>query len=443
MSTNNKVVWYEGMFLQPQHFQQQDRHVDYILNRKAKLNGDHFWGFDKLELDHELLSVGKIAIREASGIFEDGTVFDIPNVDAPPAPFDIGENIANVTLYLAIPEKKTGVADTGVQSEDSPLRYFSVKSEVADVIADSKQVSDMQIGSLATRIISDQRELNGYSYLSITRIAETKSNHKIFMDKAFIPTCSAISVSKSLTNFVTEVHGLLNHRGQMLAERLTDSQAAGTAEVVDFVLLQMINRYEPLFHHLTQQKTVHPEALYKLLLQLMGEMSTFTNDKRRPIEAPKYDHKQLFVTYKPLIHTLRQALSMVLEQNATSVLLESRDHGSWVGQIHDKKIISTCRFILAAYSDIPGDELRASLPKQIKLAPVEQISTLVKRNLPGVGIAAMPSVPRQIPYHNNFTYFEVNIKHALWQTLEKSGGVAIHVSSPYPGLKLELWAIRG
>ena len=41
MSWDNKVVWSEGMFLRPQHFQQQDRYVEKLVrSRVAELAPD-------------------------------------------------------------------------------------------------------------------------------------------------------------------------------------------------------------------------------------------------------------------------------------------------------------------------------------------------------------------------------------------------------------------
>ena len=32
MATRNRVIWGEGTFVRPQHFQQQQRHLDYLPN---------------------------------------------------------------------------------------------------------------------------------------------------------------------------------------------------------------------------------------------------------------------------------------------------------------------------------------------------------------------------------------------------------------------------
>lgn len=36
MSWNNRVVWSEGMFLRPQHFQQHDRYLETLVDGRCR-----------------------------------------------------------------------------------------------------------------------------------------------------------------------------------------------------------------------------------------------------------------------------------------------------------------------------------------------------------------------------------------------------------------------
>ncbi len=63
----NKVIWQEGLFALPQHFQQQQRHCEYLLTRRLDALGDFFWGFTELSINTELLAQGKIMIDRAAG----------------------------------------------------------------------------------------------------------------------------------------------------------------------------------------------------------------------------------------------------------------------------------------------------------------------------------------------------------------------------------------
>lgn len=442
--TINRPIWFEGMFLQPQHFQQYDRYLENLIHKKHVVLDDNHWGFAELTLDETLLSIGKLGITACSGIFPDGTHFDIPNIDKSPSAFVIPEGMSKTTLYLALPLRQYGMAEIGQVDKENTYRYQPIKTNITDTIASNETEStEIQVSSLACKIVSEHEDLSNYTYLPIARVLEARANHKIKLDATFMTSWLDLYQEKALSRFVSEVHGLLNHRADMLSGRLTDTQQSGTAEIVDFMLLQLVNKYESFFHYLLNKKPLHPEKLFQVLIKLMGEMATFTNDKRRPIQPPIYQHENLFGTFQPVIKELRHALSMVLEQNAISIELEARSHGLWVGKIHEKELIDTCSFVLAVYADVPTENIRTNFPSQIKIAPVEQIRNLVSKALPGIPVSSLMVAPRQIPYHANFTYFSLDTKHRLLEQLKQSGGIALHVGSSIPGLKMELWAIKG
>ena len=71
-TTNNRVLWQEGLFALPQHFQQQQRHTDYLLHERLDAQADFAWGFTELSLNTELLAQGKIMIDSASGTLPAG-----------------------------------------------------------------------------------------------------------------------------------------------------------------------------------------------------------------------------------------------------------------------------------------------------------------------------------------------------------------------------------
>lgn len=440
MNEYNKVVWFEGMFLQPQHFQQHDRYLENLLQQKTSVLGPNLWGFQQLELNLELLSLGKIGIKSARGLFPDGTLFDIPHLDPAPAPIPIPEGMHNGLLYLALPLRQAGMAEVAHPSPSHAQRYQAHSVEVMDN-AYNQQTSEVQVATLATRIMSAEQDLNPYTTLAIAEVLEAGA-HAITLNQDFLPSLLDVHASSVLSQLLEEIHGLLQHRSRILAERLTDTQQAGTAEIIDFMLLQLVNKYEPYFHHLSHQRPLHPQQLFSTLLQLMGEMASFTHSQRRPIDMPMYQHAHLSKSFKPLMHALRQALSKVLEQNAISIKLEAQAHGIWSGQITDKTLLK-CDCVLAVYAELPLESVRSHFPAQVKIAPVEHIRNLVSRALPGIGMNPIAVAPRQIPYHANFCYFALETQHELWQQLHHSAGIALHIGHDFPGLKLELWAIRG
>src|SRR5215831_8706935 len=101
MSANSRVIWSEGLFLRPQHFQQQERYVERYVDTRCQALGAHGWGFVQLELERDLLAIGKLGLRRAVGIFPDGTPFRLPDDDPLPAALEIGAQVRDQIIYLA------------------------------------------------------------------------------------------------------------------------------------------------------------------------------------------------------------------------------------------------------------------------------------------------------------------------------------------------------
>src|SRR5512137_2336584 len=103
MAAYNKVVWSEGLFLRPQHFQQQDRYFERYVETRCQALATDTWGLTEVELERDLLAVGKIGLRRAAGVFPDGTPFRMPEDDPLPAPIQIAANTRDQIVHLAVP----------------------------------------------------------------------------------------------------------------------------------------------------------------------------------------------------------------------------------------------------------------------------------------------------------------------------------------------------
>ena len=221
-----------------------------------------------------------------------------------------------------------------------------------------------------------------------------------------------------------------------MAGRVSQSGKGGSAEVGDFMMLQLVNRYEPVLAHYASLSGMHPEDLFRLLVMLAGEMATFTATSQRPGQMPTYRHDDLKASFEPVMKMLRDSLSMVLEQTAVPIPLKERGYGIRVGQVPDTSLLDDATFVLAGSASMTVEELQARFPPQVKIGSVETIRALVNSALPGVPIRPMPAAPRQIPFHAGNTYFELDRASEHWAALKTSGGFAIHVGGDFPDLQL-------
>lgn len=443
MSLNSKVVWTEGMFLNPQHFQQQERYLENYVDGKCAALGAYSWGVHEFEIDQQLLTLGKVSVIKGKGVFADGTPFNFPDVDDPPAVFEVPENIHNSILYLCVPVKRQGAVDVITdETSQSLARYVANDQEVRDVSSDSGDNVALKIGKLNLRLLLETDDLSGYICIGLIRIAESREDKNVLLDENYIASCLDCKKSSRLSGFLTELIGLLHHRGEAIASRLADSRQAGTAEVADYLMLQLINRIEPLAKHMASMNGLHPIDLYAQLVQLVGELATFVAKNKRAPEFPHYLHDDLQASFTPVTSALRSTLSAVYEQSAISMDLVEKKYGIRVAEISDRSLIGSAFFVLSAKADLPEEAIRSRLPAQIKIGPVERIRQLVNAAMPGIGLKPLPVVPRQIPYHSGFAYFQLDPQSEFWKELENSGGFAIHIGGDFPGLVLEFWAVR-
>ena len=443
MSAHNRVVWSEGLFLQPQHFQQQDRYFERYVETRCEALIPHSWGFRELELERDLLSIGKFALRRASGVFPDGTPFRMPDDDPLPTPIEINPQLRDQILYLSVPVRRSGELEVDrVASEDPLARHKVTELQARDATIAGGDPALLEVAALRTRFLLASDVTEAYACLPLAHLVERRADNQVVLDDNFIPTVLHSGTATRLNTLSTEILGLLHQRGDALSARVAATGRGSAAEFADFLMLQAINRYEPLFAHFAESGTPHPEALYQLWVSAAGELSTFTTNAKRPPRFPGYRHDRLRESFEPVVIALRQSLSVVLDQNAIAIPLEPKKFGISVAIVTDKNLYGSAVFVLAARADVATEELRRRFPSQLKIGPVEKIRDLVTLQLPGVPVAPLPVAPRQIPYHAGFVYFELDQSAELWGQLKTSGGVAVHVAGEFPGLAMELWAIR-
>ena len=442
MTDSNRVVWAQGMFVLPQHFQQHDRYLENLLNGRCLGLRPYDWGFYVLAIDPNLLKIGKLGLKECRGVFPDGTPFNLPDEDPLPIPLDIPENIHDEMVFLALPLRRRQAVETDSEMSPDSLARFRIKEcEVRDCNHGAEGRAPLQVGNLKTRLLLEREERSGYTCLGVGRVMEMMANRSFELESGYIPSNLNCTAMPNLGGFFRELHGILNTRGEMLARDLARPGYGGVAEVADFLLLQLINRYQPLFKHFSNMEGLHPEDFYRIAIQLAGELATFFREDTRPVSFPPYDHYDLQATFFPIMEELRNLLAKERMRRAVMIELSKPKAGFYGARLHDKNLLDSAIFILAVKAQVSSDSLRIDFPAQVKIGPVEEIRNWVGHHLPGIPIEALPVAPKEIPYRTGFTYFELNRQCEHWQKMKVSGGFGIWIGGDFPELALEFWAI--
>src|SRR3954470_13178668 len=321
MSQHNRVVWAEGLFLRPQHFQQAERYFERVMSQRLESLAPYGAGFTRLQIDQELLKIGKVGLVAAEGVFPDGTPFVIPFEADTPEPFEVPGDVKERLVLLTLPLRRAGMAELAFErsGDSSLIRYIAADHEIRDAVLEMESLAQLKIGRLNIRLQLDGETTSAHTALGVVRVVEKRADGRVVLDDGYVPPCLDCRVSGRLQDYVKELHGLVRHRIQALADRVSSPGAKGVADVSDFLLLQLCNRFEPVLAHFLTRSTLHPELFYRHCLELAGEISTYARRDRSVTTFPPYRHEDLQQTFVPVIEEIRRGLTAVMEQNAVAV----------------------------------------------------------------------------------------------------------------------------
>jgi len=441
MTWEKRVVWSEGMMLQPQHFQQQSRYHESQLRNNMVLCQPHFWGLSCLEIDKSHLKNGKFCLTSAEGILPDGSYFNFPNIDNVPSAIDINEDLLNSTIYLAVTIRRHGNTET-FRDNGTQSRFDIVEFDARDVSGTSSAQQAIDVSGFSFSLRTDKDDNNEFTCIPIAIIEDVSLSGDITLKESFIAPNLNIKNNAYISSFIGELVKLTKHRVSALAARVSVAGKATTTEVTDFLMLQTLNRHYPVLVNLDLTEKLTAYELYIKFIELIGDMSTFLKADKLVPDLPHYQHNNLTDIFSTLIDELRQGFSVVLEQNSINIPLQVKKYGISIGSVSDKTLFSSASFILAVTADISTEEIRQYFPPQVKIGAVEQIKELVNVQLPGIQLNSLAVAPREIPYQRNYVYFELIPNGEYWDSLVESGGIAFHNGTNFPGLLMELWAIR-
>jgi type VI secretion system protein ImpJ len=443
MTSKNRVIWKEGLFVKPQHFQQETRALSHDLHRRLSAIAEYGYGFSELELNTEYMSFGKIALLRARGVMPDGTVFDIPaDMPAPPPLAITDASLVNQVIYLTLPLTTESALEVQWPQDYGRSRYLAQIADVRDTHSPDGDHVSLDVAALNLQLGLDRDDRSAFTGLALGRLQDVRPDGSLIMDETFYPTSLSLQAVAPLKRFLGEIAGLMRERAKSIAARIGSPTQGGVADVTDFSLLQALNRLQPYFQHLAAQHHVHPERVYVAFAQACGELVTFTDEGRLPQQFAAYRHDRLRESFTDVEQTLRRVLSTVLQPRAVSIPIIAQQYGMLTAPVHDRRLFADAEFILAVRARMPVDTFREQFLQRTKIASMDTISERVSLQLPGIPLIPLPVAPRHLPFHAGFSYFEMDRTHKDWQAMHDSAGFGFHIAGDFPDLEMQLWAIR-
>ncbi|MEM7422236.1 MAG: type VI secretion system baseplate subunit TssK [Pseudomonadota bacterium] len=441
MSWNSKVGWTEGLFLRPQHFQQQDRYHENNLTARVGQITPYPWGITALEIDHDLAQQGKFAVRRCAGVMPDGLPFDIPDMSPLPDPIEINDRVSNIVVGLSIPSIAKNSRELDFQDSDSASRYWQTGTPVIDSTSGGRVEEEIDIANprLVYELFDGSR--SGSTKIGLARIVEIQDKTVVF-DERYLPPAIATHAHAGFNGLLDRIIGWIETKLEELARFAADPSAGGGLQYADYFILQVLNRDIPVLRHMRGSQFVHPERLYERLIGLAGELLTFASAERMARAYPAYDQDDLAETFQPVMRDLQLGLTSRMERRAIRMELQERANNAYISPIRDRALFQHATFVIEVASTRPLTEIQAQFPLLFKLGPSTKMQEIVQAQLPGVPLVHLPTPPRQIRALTDHVYFRLDKQTPLWAEFSQAPAVGMHFSGDWPDLKMEFWAVR-
>lgn len=438
----NRVIWREGLFIRPQHFQQNDRYYSYELMTRTYQARQNNWGFFDFKINEHLLSTSKIVLENASGIMPDGTLFDV-NIKEVSLTLDITNSDIGKYIYLSLPINIKDSDEVYFEEQKNLLTRYKSKtlSNVSNTNAGEDSSSDLLVSHHNLKLQFEDDLSESYIGIKIAKIANVSNSGIISLEESFIPSFLHLNSSSYLLSKVKELLNMLSYRAEKLADKISDSTLQAS-ELGDYLMLQILNKYNSSFHFLLTQDKIHPDELFKELTVLAGELAVFMKKEKRLFAQFIYEHIDQTSSFERILDELKDMLAMVLEQNSISLPIQEKKYGIYISPLKDKELVQNSSFIFSVNADLAPEKIKEILVTSLKIGTIETIKNLVNYHLVGFKIKPLANPPKEIPYRVNHLYFKLELDNKNKQELQKSAGFAFHLSSKLPNVKYALWAIK-
>lgn len=440
MSWYSKVVWSEGLFLRPHHFQQNDRYLENLLENRVRHVTPYPWGFSVLEIDRDLAQQSRIGLRRAVGVMPDGTPFALPDNSPLPLAVEVPENAAGQIVWLSLPLASANTREVEDTLSGSASRFVPSTEMLIDSTASLRIEEEIDIAHPRLTLELRKTAKAGYVGLALGRILEVRDRAVLF-DEKFAPPVLVCSAYPVIEGWLDRVVGWIDNKLEELARYAADPTAGGGLQSADYFMLQLLNRQIPVLKHLRQSRYVHPERLFVTFVALAGELATFTTAERRARDYPPYDHDDLETCFTPVVRDIQDFLSANLGRRAIRLEITERAPNAFMSTIRDRSLVRNATLILEVAARRPLTEIQAQFPQLFKVGPNTKMNEIVHAHLPGINLVHLPTPPPQIRALTDHVYFYLDRTSPLWPEFSTASSIGMHFSGDWPDLEMELWAV--
>jgi type VI secretion system protein ImpJ len=440
------VIWSKGTSLTQQHLQVQDQFLESSLH--FRLNAMQFrpWGFHSLQVDREALAAGTFVLNNASGIFPDGLLFDIPGSDLAPPPKPLNEcfpeDTDEIDVYFAIPPMREGGLNVAAPTRGADTRYMP---QVITLRDENSGLSEKPVAVARKnfRCLVQNEIQQGTISMRVARVKRSESN-VCSLDTTFVPPLLDFHASDYLVTIARRLTEKLFSRSTLLSgirrQKSQDLAEFSASDITSFWLLYTVNSFAPMINHLYEEGVRHPERLFEAMMALAGALTTFSTEIH-PRDLPVYDHDNLSLCFTALDEKLEKLLETNIKKNWVALPLKLVRPSIYATELAEENYLKSKQMYLAISAEAPKAEIIDRTPSLVKVCSAVHIEHLLTYALPGVELTYLKSPPNAIPMNLNYNYFALSQTGPAWEAVRRARNFAVYVPGELPSPQLELFII--
>jgi len=448
MKQLSKVVWTEGMYLGPHHFQAQNRYLEDAIHFTAESLFFEGYGFAGLLVDADALRNGTLSVIHARGLTRDGVPFQMPEADPLPKTREIKElfppTSTALMAYLALPEHRDNDRNCKLPDEggSNGVRYSAFERKLVDEVSgrDEKPVT---LGEKNFRLLLETEDMSGYVVLPLARILRDGAGNFVF-DPGFIPPLLDISASEAVLMIVRRLSEMMEEKSRMLSGEMQVGsrfqQSMSGREIATFWFLHAIHSAIPAFRHIFRARRGHPELLYQEMARLAGALCTFGADTH-PRQLPLYDHSTPELSFHGLDEHIRRHLEYVVPSNVLHLKFRQTQPNFWSADVTDDRCFGRSRWIFGIHSRMGEADLIRRTDQLVKVCSEKFVPELVRRALPGMPMKHLSVPPAAVRQKVEAQYFSLTKTGPCWDHLTQTKVVGVYVPSEIPDPEIEIQVI--
>jgi type VI secretion system protein ImpJ len=443
-----KVLWSEGMFLTPHHFQQADRYLENLLTRRLSAVRPLGWGVCRLQINTDALANGEFVLSKCAAILSDGMAVDTPDLDPLPparpveAAFDSKRN--SLGVYLASPLARAGSISYSPEgtADGRPTRYHRRSLAAADENTGGSE-REVVLAAKTLRILFEGEPLDDYITLKIAELTRSASG-KFQLSDTYVPSCLFLSSSPHLVAYLRRILEMISAKSSDLSGQRRQ-RAAGLveftmSEAANFWFLHTVNATIPVLMHLHNHPDSHPEDVFLVLARLAGELFTFSGEGH-PKDLPAYNHDAVGASFAAMEKKISDLMGTVIPTRCAPIPLEKTRESLYTGKLRDDRLLEG-QFYLAVSAEVPEEKIIKEVPLKAKVSASDRVDQLIAAALRGILLRHLPTPPAEIPVQPGRQYFQIDKAGEHWESVKKSRSISFYIPPEFKNLKLELMGVK-